>query len=174
EVDLAGELCELYERLCQEADWSEPGDATEPTVRRDLDISFLDRDLLARELAVVRTALADRAAAFAQVEERAKKAEAELEATQRTVDELGERLAGVLGEYLPGESLELVGRVRAIAREVLPAGATALVLSEGDERLIRLRGVSGRHFPRLPDGQHADFHPAGDTSAIAQLEVERG
>src|SRR5204862_5603251 len=83
-------------------------------------------------------------------------------------------LAGVLGEYLPGESLELVGRVRAIAREVLPAGATALVLSEGDERLIRLRGVSGRHFPRLPDGQHADFHPAGDTSAIAQLEVERG
>jgi GT2 family glycosyltransferase len=69
---------------------------------------------------------------------------------------------------------DLVERIReAVDREV-PADATVLVVSNGDEELLRLGGSRrGWHFPQMEDGVHAGHHPANSADAIAQFESLR-
>ncbi len=44
-----------------------------------------------------------------------------------------------------------------------------LVVSRGDETLLRFRSRTGRHFPQLEDGTWAGFYPADGAAAVAHL-----
>lgn len=65
---------------------------------------------------------------------------------------------------------ELAGRIRGIVSEKLPPGATVLVVSKGDEELVRLDGREGWHFPQAENGTPTGYHPADSRGAIEQLE----
>jgi hypothetical protein len=58
-------------------------------------------------------------------------------------------------------------------RKTLPADATVLVISKGDEELLRLDGRRGWHFPRTDEGLYAGHHPIDSDAAIAHLEELR-
>lgn len=60
--------------------------------------------------------------------------------------------------------------VREIVENHVPADATVLVVSRGDDKLLEFPGRSGWHFPQLPDGVYAGQHPETSADAIAQLE----
>jgi Glycosyltransferase like family 2 len=68
---------------------------------------------------------------------------------------------------------DTVARIREIARRSLPAGAKVLVISKGDDELLRLDGCTGEHFPQLTGGVYAGHHPADSKEAIAELETQR-
>jgi GT2 family glycosyltransferase len=55
----------------------------------------------------------------------------------------------------------------------LPSDATVVVVSKGDEELLRLGGRRGWHFPQLEDGSYAAVYPANSAEAIAHLESLR-
>jgi glycosyltransferase involved in cell wall biosynthesis len=67
----------------------------------------------------------------------------------------------------------LVRRVDELADSVLPPGACVVVVSKGDEQLLRLGGRTGWHFPQRDDGSYAGFYPAGAGEAIIHLEALR-
>jgi hypothetical protein len=58
--------------------------------------------------------------------------------------------------------------------ECLPIGASVLVVSKGDDALIDLPGVHGRHFPSTADGAWTGYHPSDAHQAIEWLETARG
>jgi len=60
--------------------------------------------------------------------------------------------------------------VRTTVEAALPAGAVALVVSKGDERLLAFNGRTGWHFLRNDKGLYAGHHPADSAAAIAALE----
>jgi hypothetical protein len=70
----------------------------------------------------------------------------------------------------------LAERVRALITASVPAGARVLVITRGDEQLLRLRGREGQHFPQSPTGLYAGHHPAAGVEAVEELErlAERG
>ena len=57
--------------------------------------------------------------------------------------------------------------------ETVPAGATVLIVSRGDEQLLRVDGRQMWHFPRDDDGGYAGHHPADSREAVARLEAQR-
>ena len=67
----------------------------------------------------------------------------------------------------------LVDRVNAMVTAIVPSSETVLVVSKGDESLLRLGSRRGWHFPRSPDGRYAGYYPADSADAIAQLEALR-
>jgi glycosyltransferase involved in cell wall biosynthesis len=69
--------------------------------------------------------------------------------------------------------LEVVERVRAQVRETVPAGSRVLVVSRGDEALLRLGRRESRHFPQSPTGLYAGHYPADGAAAAAHLEELR-
>jgi SAM-dependent methyltransferase len=64
----------------------------------------------------------------------------------------------------------LIPRLRTMVEAALPAGAVALVVSKGDERLLSFNGRTGWHFLRNAQGLYAGHHPADSAAAIAALE----
>jgi GT2 family glycosyltransferase len=68
---------------------------------------------------------------------------------------------------------DVTERVRRAVIEAVPAGATALVVSRGDDELLRVEGRRAWHFPRADDGAYAGHHPANSREAIARLERQR-
>jgi GT2 family glycosyltransferase len=79
----------------------------------------------------------------------------------------------------PGPRLgyaRLVEDTRAAIEQLVPPGATVLVISRGDRELVRLTEREGEHFPQHGDGGYAGHHPADADEAIAELERlrERG
>jgi len=56
-----------------------------------------------------------------------------------------------------------------VARET-GAGSTILVVSKGDDRLLRIPGRAGWHFPRAADGRYAGYYPQDSEEAVAHLE----
>ena len=73
----------------------------------------------------------------------------------------------------PSESdgyADLVIRIRALVRSVVPFGAKVVVASKGDEELILLEGRRGWHFPQVDGGVYAGHHPLDSDDAIAGLE----
>lgn len=68
---------------------------------------------------------------------------------------------------------ELITRIPNTVREVLPANATVLVVSRGDDALLKLDGQNGWHFPQKEDGVYAGYYPAESAEAIAHLEALR-
>jgi hypothetical protein len=70
------------------------------------------------------------------------------------------------------EYAKLVPRICAVADRVLPEDAHVLVVSRGDDALLRLgRRVVG-HFPQL-GGKWAGFHPATGEEVLEQLGALR-
>jgi GT2 family glycosyltransferase len=65
---------------------------------------------------------------------------------------------------------DLVARLRALVEQHLPAAATVLVVSKGDDALLDLHGRPAWHFPQRPDGVYAGYHPANSQEAIEHLE----
>jgi GT2 family glycosyltransferase len=64
-------------------------------------------------------------------------------------------------------------QVREAVKETVPSGSTVLVISRGDEELLRLNGRRAEHFPQAEDGGWAGHHPADSEEAIAHLESLR-
>lgn len=61
-------------------------------------------------------------------------------------------------------------RIRETVSGSVPAGAQVLVVSRGDEELLKLDGRQGAHFPQVAGGVYAGHHPADSGEAIAELE----
>lgn len=74
---------------------------------------------------------------------------------------------------LPDEYESLITRVRESANTVIPRNATVLVVSRGDEELLRLGPRRALHFPQDEFGRYAGYHPEDSDSAIAALEDMR-
>ena len=70
----------------------------------------------------------------------------------------------------------LVDRITSLVTAMVPPGETVLMVSKGDEGLLRLGSRSGWHFPRSADGRYAGYYPADSDEAISQMEAlrERG
>jgi GT2 family glycosyltransferase/glycosyltransferase involved in cell wall biosynthesis len=73
----------------------------------------------------------------------------------------------------PGAYHGLVSRIRATASSVLPEDATAIVISRGDEDLLKLEGRSAWHYPQLENGTYAGHYPANSEQAVSHLEFLR-
>lgn len=58
-------------------------------------------------------------------------------------------------------------------RSLVPRERTVLVVSRGDEQLVRLEAHRGWHFPRHDDGRFAGYHPESSGEAIEHLEKLR-
>ncbi len=63
-------------------------------------------------------------------------------------------------------------RIQA-AGGTLAAGARILVVSKGDEALLRFPEQRGAHFPQAEDGRYANGYPADGAAAVAHLEKLR-
>jgi hypothetical protein len=73
------------------------------------------------------------------------------------------------GNYL--DYPRLVSQIREVAKAVLPPKATVVVVSKGDEELLKLGGERrGWHFPQNEDGVYAGYYPARSAEAIFHLE----
>ena len=62
---------------------------------------------------------------------------------------------------------------REFVVEAVPAGATVLVVSRGDDDLVSFDGRVGWHFPQAEDGVYAGHHPQDGDAAIRHLEELR-
>jgi hypothetical protein len=68
---------------------------------------------------------------------------------------------------------EVARQIRALVEELTPVGAIVMVVSKGDEGLLRFDGRTGWHFPRAASGQYAGHHPPDGSWAVAQVEALR-
>jgi hypothetical protein len=68
---------------------------------------------------------------------------------------------------------DLAPRLSGLVEELTPVGAIVLVVSKGDEELVRFDGRSGWHFPRAATGQYAGHHPLDGSWAVEHLESLR-
>jgi glycosyltransferase involved in cell wall biosynthesis len=69
--------------------------------------------------------------------------------------------------------LDQVERVRAQVRATVPQGGRVLVMTRGDEALLRIGRRQGGHFPQSPTGFYAGHYPADGAAAVAHLEELR-
>jgi hypothetical protein len=76
-------------------------------------------------------------------------------------------------EAQPAPRGEAPPRMQVEVQRVIPAEATVLVVSRGDDELLSLGGRTAWHFPRSEDGTYAGYYPAGSADAIAHLELLR-
>ena len=64
-------------------------------------------------------------------------------------------------------------RLRALVDAHVPAAATVLVVSKGDDALLDLGSRRGWHLPQSESGAYAGHYPEDSSEAIAQLESLR-
>lgn len=113
-----------------------------------------------------------------EILQRARELEVEVEGLQaRLASALAGRRKG--GAFAASEYLgyrRLIEDMRATVADTVPAGATVLVVSRGDEELIELEGRQGWHFPQQADGLYLGHYPPDSAAAIRHLEGlrERG
>jgi hypothetical protein len=69
----------------------------------------------------------------------------------------------------PALPRDLCRLVEAVTAE----GSRVLVVSRGDENLVRLRGRQSGHFPQVDGGTYAGHHPADGAAAVEHLEQLR-
>ena len=63
--------------------------------------------------------------------------------------------------------------MRETANAMIPRNATVLVVSRGDEELLRIGPRRALHFPQDEFGRYAGYHPQDSDAAIAVLENMR-
>jgi hypothetical protein len=68
---------------------------------------------------------------------------------------------------------QLIRQTQRLIRASTPEGATVMVVSKGDDDLLKLEGRRGWHFPRQEDGAYAGLHPRDSVAAIGYLEMLR-
>jgi GT2 family glycosyltransferase len=73
-----------------------------------------------------------------------------------------------VSEYL--EYRGLVDELRTTVDRSVPGAASVIVVSRGDEQLMRLAGRRAWHLPQTRDGTYLGHHPSDSADAIAQLE----
>jgi hypothetical protein len=71
------------------------------------------------------------------------------------------------------EYLELRRRIHDVVRKLIPARSRVVVVSKGDEQLLRFEDRDGWHFPRTATGQYGGYHPADGLAAISHVEELR-
>jgi hypothetical protein len=81
--------------------------------------------------------------------------------------------AGGSGRLTNSDYDHLVRRIRGRVSALVPPGATVLVVTRGDEELLKLEGRPARHFPQDAEGKWLGYHPSDSTTAIAHLEELR-
>jgi GT2 family glycosyltransferase len=96
-----------------------------------------------------------------------------LEANRARYEEKWQESWKPYGRRQSDRYLGLLERVRRQVEAAIPRDATVLVVSRGDEELLRLDGRKAWHFPRSEDGGYAGHHPADNDEAIARLEQQR-
>jgi lipopolysaccharide biosynthesis protein/glycosyltransferase involved in cell wall biosynthesis len=64
-------------------------------------------------------------------------------------------------------------KLRELAGKHLPQKTGVLVISRGDDELLRLNGSKAWHFPCSADGVYLGYHPADSAEAIARLKAAR-
>jgi glycosyltransferase involved in cell wall biosynthesis len=69
--------------------------------------------------------------------------------------------------------VQLISRIRAAVSSTVPPQATVVVISRGDDELLKHEGRRGWHFPRTIDGTYAGYHPRDSAAAIAHVEGVR-
>ena len=69
--------------------------------------------------------------------------------------------------------LETTKNIRDVAGRTLPQCARVLVVSKGDDELLKLNGCHASHFPQDDSGNFAGFYPGDSAEAIAQIETLR-
>jgi GT2 family glycosyltransferase len=94
-----------------------------------------------------------------------------IETTQQTVLTVLEKAIPGTGEKIRYQAL--IGRIRQLVRDRLPADSTVLVVSKGDEDLLDLGRCRGWHFPQDRERKYPGYYPADSGSAIVQLEALR-
>lgn len=99
-------------------------------------------------------------------------AQSELERTQGTLN--AEQRARLRLERTASEAyVHLKRRIADAIDRLVPARSTVLVVSKGDEDLLRLTGRSAWHFPQTDTGVYAGHYPADAAAAIDHLELVR-
>lgn len=68
---------------------------------------------------------------------------------------------------------QVVEQIREVVHRSVPPDATVIVVSRGDEELLKLRGRAAMHFPQNEAGAYAGYHPKDSSEAIAHLEALR-
>ncbi len=74
---------------------------------------------------------------------------------------------------IPQTNLEykrLVERIRDVVQIALPQNATVIVVSKGDNDLLKLGDRRAWHFPQTEKGVYAGSYPANGAAAISHLE----
>lgn len=132
--------------------------STRPSTRR----TGVKRAAARKQTAQLRQKLAEIKAELASVKVRQKWLETSLD-TQRHARQVLE--AAVSSTYA-----ECILRIRDVVRAAVPRDATVLVVSKGDEELLKLDGRRGWHFPQDDSGEYAGYHPADSAAAIEHLE----
>jgi hypothetical protein len=67
----------------------------------------------------------------------------------------------------------LTRRIRDLVAQRLPPESRVLVVSRGDDELLRFEGREGLHFPQAENGVYAGHYPGDSREAIAHLEEVR-
>lgn len=65
---------------------------------------------------------------------------------------------------------QLIRKIHDLSCTVLPQESRVIVISKGDDALIRLPGRCGQHFPQTAGGYYAGHYPADSATAIQHLE----
>jgi hypothetical protein len=71
------------------------------------------------------------------------------------------------------EYRSLIDRLRHVIEHALPADADVLVVSRGDDELLRLGSRRAAHFPQGERGFYAGHYPADSAAAVEHLESLR-
>jgi hypothetical protein len=65
----------------------------------------------------------------------------------------------------------LIARLRERVPTLLPPDAKVLVVSRGDDELLRLGTAGAGHFPQADDGRYAGHYPADGAAAVQHLDA---
>jgi len=89
-------------------------------------------------------------------------------AVRRRFAEFQEATRAEFGNYL-----RLPERIRQAVGKSVPDGAAVLMVSKGDNELMKLNGRPAWHFPQNAEGVYAGYYPASSSEAIDHLEALR-
>jgi tRNA (mo5U34)-methyltransferase len=88
--------------------------------------------------------------------------------------DLAEKDAFAPGGYFPNfDYFRLVRQIRELVGTIAPSGSIVLVVSRGDDDLLKLDGSQGWHFPRNEQGGYLGHYPPDSATATAHLEELR-
>ncbi len=174
------EIAELRRIVTEQAEYLETLAArVEPTLNREDDLRAMllsAHEQLMRRADEVQTTLA------AQLH----KAAAQQNAPEQNTPAAQASIIPPNQSFLPGEYGDyqklskhiyyqrLIRRIREVVSTALPLESTVIVVSKGDDELLKLGdGRRGWHFPQSEDGVYAGYYPADSAQAVSHLEELR-